>query len=146
MIRYATWVARPAGLTTLMRSNINLQFVLDAYAAACYIIDYIKKSSTGMSKIMRNVLKEIREGNENSQQSLRKIRNTFHNNSELSIKEACYNLLQLPLSKSSEECIFIPTFPPDERVHLIKSQDQLQDLDTSFTDIYEHGLLEHNIR
>ncbi|KAE8740983.1 hypothetical protein FOCC_FOCC013509 [Frankliniella occidentalis] len=132
-------------ILTLMRSNMNLQFVLDAYGAACYIIDYINKSCRGMSKIMRNVLKEIREGNENLQQSLRKISNTFHNNSELSIQEAVYNILQLPLSKSSEECIFIPTFPPQERVHLVKSQSELEMLDETSTDIYEHGLLEHYV-
>ncbi|KAK3919183.1 Fumarate hydratase, mitochondrial [Frankliniella fusca] len=107
-------------ILTLMRSNMNLQFVLDAYGAACYIIDYINKSSRGMSKIMRDILQEIRNGNDSLQQSLRKVSNTFYNNSELSIQEAVYNILQLPLSRSSEECIFIPTFPPTDRVHLVK--------------------------
>ena len=130
-------------ILTLMRSNMNLQFVLDAYGAACYIIDYINKSCGGMSKIMRNVLQEIRECNEGLQESLRKISNTFHNNSELSIQEACYNILQLPLSKSSEESIFIPTFPPDERVHMVKSQAKLEMLDDNSTENDENGLIEH---
>ncbi|KAK3909785.1 Pheromone-regulated membrane protein 6 [Frankliniella fusca] len=44
--------------------------------------------------------------------------NAFYNNSELSIQEACYNILQIPLSRSSEECISIPTFPAKDRVRM----------------------------
>ncbi len=44
------------------------------------------------------------------------------------------------------DCIFIPTFPPEERVHLIKSQDELENLDSSSTYMYQHGLIEHYIR
>lgn len=127
----------------LMRSNCNLQFVLDPFGAACYIIDYINKSSRGMSKIMRDVLQEIREGNDSLQQSLRKISNTFHNNSELSIQEACYNILQLQLSRSSEDCVFIPTFPLQNRVKLVKTQQILECMDETSTDIFEHGLIDH---
>ncbi|KAJ1528130.1 hypothetical protein ONE63_008044 [Megalurothrips usitatus] len=77
----------------LMRSNQNIQFVLDAYGAACYIIDYINKSSRGMSQLMRTVLQQIREGNDSLRDCLKKISNTFYNNSELSIQEAAYNIL-----------------------------------------------------
>lgn len=127
----------------LMRSNCNLQFVLDPFGAACYIIDYINKSCRGMSKIMRDALKEIREGNDTLQQSLRKISNTFHNNSELSIQEACYNILQLQLSRSSEDCVFIPTFPIENRVKLVKAQQILESMDEKSTDIFEHGLIDY---
>ncbi|KAK3928382.1 ATP-dependent DNA helicase [Frankliniella fusca] len=37
----------------LMRSNVNIQFVFDAYGAACYIIDYINKSDRGVSNLLR---------------------------------------------------------------------------------------------
>ena len=127
----------------LMRSNQNLQFVLDAYGAACYVIDYINKSDRGMSNLMRDVLNELRKGNTSLQTSLRKISNTFHNNSELSVQEACYNILQLQMSRSSEECIFIPTFPPSQRVRMVKSNERLADLPECSTDIFETGLLDH---
>ncbi|KAK3913957.1 polyprotein [Frankliniella fusca] len=87
-------------ILTLMRSNTNLQFVLNAYGAACYIIDYINKSCRGINKIIRDELQEITEGNDTLKESLCKISNSFHNNSELSIQGACYNnILKLPLSK-----------------------------------------------
>jgi hypothetical protein len=130
----------------LMRSNQNLQFVLDAYGAATYIIDYISKSDRGMSNVMREVLKQVREGNETLRRSLINISNTFYNNSELSIQEACYNILQLHLSESSEECIFIPTFPQKDRVKLLISQEELEKLDDRSTDIFASGLLEHYVK
>ncbi|KAK3917480.1 Protein virilizer [Frankliniella fusca] len=127
----------------LMRSNINIQFVLDAFGAATYIIDYINKSNRGMSQILKEVLQQIREGKDSLRKGLTKISNTFYNNSELSIQEACYNILQIPLSKSSEECVFIPTFPMAERVRLVKSQNKLEELDEDSTEIFESGLIEH---
>lgn len=133
-------------MVALMRSNVNVQFVLDAYGAACYIIDYINKSDRGMSTLLRNVANEIKEGNFTLQKSLQKLSNTFHNNSELCIQEACYNILQLPMSRSSEVCIFISTFPPDQRVHMVKSSGRLQNLPPESTDVFEKGLLDHYAR
>ncbi|KAE8739076.1 hypothetical protein FOCC_FOCC015432 [Frankliniella occidentalis] len=127
----------------LMRSNINIEFVLDAFSAATYIIDYINKSSRGMSMILKKVLQEVRQGNENLRKSFTKLSNAFYNNSELSIQEVCYNILQIPLSRSSEDCIFIPTFPITDRVRIVKCQKKLEQLDEETTDIFESGLLEH---
>lgn len=136
----------PPKIVNLMRSNVNMQFVLDAYGAACYIIDYINKSDRGVSNLLRDVQKEIKEGNFSLQQSLQKISNTFHNNSELCIQEACYNILQLPMSRSSEDCVFIPTFPPSNRVQMVKSTERLAQLPPDSTDIFEKGLLDQYVR
>jgi len=80
------------------------------------------------------------------QQSLQKLSNAYHNNSELCIQEACYNILQLSMSRSSEECIFIPTFPPANRVRLVKSAHRLAKLPPNSTDIFETGLIHHYVR
>lgn len=130
----------------LMRSNQNCQFVLDAYGAAAYIIDYINKSNRGISTIMKNVLEEVREGNESLRKSLAKISNTFYNNSELSIQEACYNILQLPLSYSSEESVFIPTFPKEDRIRMVKSREKLSQLHRKSDEIFQEGLIEHYMK
>lgn len=129
----------------LMRSNQNIQFVLDPYGAACYIIDYINKSDRGMSNILREALHQIREGNKNLHDCLRQLSTKFHNNSELSIQEACYNILQLHMSESSESCVFIPTFPLENRVRMIKSKDDLKNLPDNSTEIFADGLINHYI-
>jgi len=129
----------------LMRSNMDIQFVLDPYGCASYILNYINKSDRGMSSLMESVLKEIREGNLSLKDSLKKISNAFYNSSELSVQEACYNILQLPITHCSEECVSIPTSPPSERVRLVKSKEDLEAVDPSSTDIFVEGLLEHYV-
>ena len=45
------------------RANMDLQFVLDPYACVHYILDYINKSNRGMSRLLKQVIEEQRQGN-----------------------------------------------------------------------------------
>ena len=45
------------------KANIDIQFVLDSYACAMYIISYISKSQRGMSALLYAAAKEARNGN-----------------------------------------------------------------------------------
>lgn len=47
------------------------------------------------------------------------------------------------MSRSSEECIFIPTFPANQRVRMVKSSERLENLPDQSTDVFEKGLLDH---
>lgn len=76
----------------LQKSNIDIQFVLDAYACCCYIIDYINKGDSGMSGLMKKILEEVRTGNLGLTSILRKVGTAFHQNSELSAQESAYNV------------------------------------------------------
>jgi hypothetical protein len=132
-------------ILSLMRSNMDVQFVLDAYACACYIIDYVNKSDRGLSNVLETALQEIRNGNHSIRDIFKTISSTFYNNSEMSVQEACYNILQLRMSEASEQTVFIPTGPPDRRVRVVKSTKELQAVESSSTDILIHGLLEHYV-
>ena len=43
---------------------MDIQFVLDVYACALYIISYISKAERGMSKLLHTACPEARKGNE----------------------------------------------------------------------------------
>ncbi|VDI44405.1 Hypothetical predicted protein [Mytilus galloprovincialis] len=45
------------------QANHDLQFVLDAFACAVYIVSYISKSQKGMSALLDQAAKEARQGN-----------------------------------------------------------------------------------
>ncbi len=45
------------------RANMDIQFVLDVYACAMYIVSYISKAQRGMSELLCNACAEVREGN-----------------------------------------------------------------------------------
>ena len=49
-------------LVSAWKANHDIQFVLDPYACAVYITDYISKSQKGMSTLLHNACKEARQG------------------------------------------------------------------------------------
>ena len=42
-----------------MRSNIDIQYILDDYACAAYCVDYINKSNRGMSQLLKAWSEEL---------------------------------------------------------------------------------------
>ena len=57
-----------ADCLTACRANMDIQYVLDAYACALYIANYISISQKGMSELLRQACTEVREGNFNIKQ------------------------------------------------------------------------------
>ncbi|KAK3097672.1 hypothetical protein FSP39_011969 [Pinctada imbricata] len=122
-------------------ANIDLQFVLDPYACAMYIVSYISKSQRGMSALMDRACKEARQGNMDIKKQVRHIGNHFLNSVEVSAQEASYLVLQMPLTKGSRDVIFINTSPPHERVLLLKQQSDLMELSPESTDIHYQNII-----
>ena len=123
-------------------ANLDIQFVLDPYACAMYIVSYISKSQRGMSALLDRACKEARQGNMDIKRQVRHIGNQFLNSVEVSAQEACYLVLQMPLTKASREVLFINTSPPDERVFLLKQQAKLEELASDSTDIQCGNLIQ----
>ncbi|XP_075170221.1 uncharacterized protein LOC142242518 [Haematobia irritans] len=130
-------------ILAMQRANMDIQFVLDAYACVTYIVNYINKSSRGVSRLLQEAMNEIRNGNFSVKQRLQHIGNKFISASEVSAQEAAYNILGLSLSQCSNAEIFINTFPPERRVRVIKSREELQGLPQDSTDIFKSNLLDH---
>ena len=123
------------------RANMDIQFILDAYACATYIVSYITKSSRGMSKLLARATKEARSGNTDIKEAMRHISNQFLNSVEISAQEATYLALGLPLKKSSRSTIFINTSPPQDRVRLLKPQTDIDEMDDTSTNIDASNIL-----
>ncbi|XP_062603984.1 uncharacterized protein LOC134265790 [Saccostrea cucullata] len=126
---------------TAWRANHDLQFVLDPYACAMYIVSYISKSQRGMSNLLDQACKEAREGNMDLKKQVRHIGNKFLNAVEISAQKAAYLNLQLPLTKSSRDVVFINTSPPEERTLLLKCKSALEELPENSTDIHASSVI-----
>lgn len=50
---------------------MDIQFVLDVYACAMYIVSYISKAQKGMSELLRKSCDEARENNSTIKQQVR---------------------------------------------------------------------------
>ena len=122
------------------RENMDIQFVLDVYACAMYIVSYISKAQKGMSELLRQASAEARKGNSNIKQQVRDIGNKFLNSVEISAQEAVYIVLQLPTKKSSHQVIFINTAPPNERVQLLKPINNILEMEDDCEGVYTGGL------
>ena len=59
------------------RANMDIQFVLDVYACAVYIDNYISKGQKGMSGLLREACNEAHNGNSSIKQQVRDI-GPFH--------------------------------------------------------------------
>ena len=123
-------------------ANIDLQYVLDPYACAMYIVSYINKSQRGMSALLDRACKEARQGNMHMdiKRQVRHIGNQFLNSVEVSAQEAAYLVLQMPLTKGSRDVLLLSTSPPDERVQLLKQKHQLEELSPDSTDIHHKNI------
>ena len=123
------------------RANMDIQYVLDVYACAMYIVSYISKAQKGMSELLRKAVEEAKEGNTNIKQQVRDIGNKFLNSVEISAQEAVYVVLQLPMRKASRSVVFINTSPPAERVELLKPLCEIENLSDDCEEIQSGGLL-----
>ena len=123
------------------RANIDMQYVLDPYACATYILSYITKGQRGMSRLLEKATEEVKTGNKDNAQRVRHIGNKFLNAVEISAQEAVYIVLQLPMKKASRQIIFINTSLPEERVELLKPIDDIKEMDDNCEEIYTSGLL-----
>ena len=85
------------------QANMDIQYVLDPYACATYILSYITKEQRGMSKLLEKASEEARSGNKDITDRVRHIGNKFLNAVEISAQEAVYLVLQMPLRRSSRD-------------------------------------------
>ena len=123
------------------RANMDIQFVMDPYACAMYIVTYITKSQRGMSLLLLNAAKEAREGNLNIRQQVKAIGHKFLTHVEVSAQEAVYFILQLPLRHSSRDVMFVKTSPENERVVLLKNFKLIQQLPDDSTEVETSNMI-----
>ena len=117
------------------KANHDLQFILDPYACAMYIVSYISKSQKGMSALLDQAAKEARQGNLDLKRQVRHIGNYFTNSVETSAQEAIYLTLQMPLTKATRQVVFVNTSPQDKRTFLLKQTAVLEKMSPNSTDI-----------
>lgn len=130
----------------LWGANMDIQFVLDPYAAAMYIVSYMMKGQRGLSKIMEKTIKECREGNSSIIERIRKTGNAFMNAQEICAQETAYLLLGLPLKQSSRDVVFINTNIKENRAFILKSDKELKQLPADSSDIGKPSLVDRYVK
>ncbi|KAG5666197.1 hypothetical protein PVAND_017659 [Polypedilum vanderplanki] len=92
-----------------MRSNMDIQFVLDPYSCIGYIVDYVNKSSRGLSKLLRECVEDAKKGNYSLKERLKSLAHILYNSSEICAQEAAWCRLRLAMCRCSDAVEFINT-------------------------------------
>ena len=79
-------------------ANMDIQYVINAYACVMYIASYVLKAEKGMGELLKQAAKEAEHGN--TRQQMNKLGSVFLTNRE----EAVYRVLSMPLRRCSREC------------------------------------------
>lgn len=108
-------------LLPLWQSNMDIQFIMDVYSCVKYVIEYIGKSQRGISKLMRDIVENLKNSTDMPvKEQLWKISSSFQGSQEISAQEAVYTCLGMKQSNSSTGHVFINTGHPDKRTRLFK--------------------------
>ena len=122
------------------QANMDIQFVLNAYACVMYVASYIMKTERSMGELLKRVAAEARTDELKVQ--LRKVGSAFLTHRELSAQEAVYRLLSIPMKQLSRSVVFVDTNPKNERISVLKSNESLSQLDDSDTNVFQKSLID----
>ena len=99
------------------QANMDLQYVLNAYACVMYVASYIMKTDRSMGELLKRVTAEART--EELRTQLKKVGSAFLTHREVSAQEAVYRILSLPMKQLSRTVVFVDTNPKSERIAVL---------------------------
>ncbi|CAF2866624.1 unnamed protein product, partial [Rotaria sp. Silwood2] len=119
-------------------ANMDIQFVLDPYACAKYLMSYTTKPEREMSLLLEATHKECREGNMSVRDEMKKLTGTFFNHRQVSVQEAIYHATKMPLTYSSRGFVFVPSH--SNSCKFLKPPNILKEMDPNDQNIYMSNL------
>ncbi len=122
------------------QANMDLQYVLNAYACVMYVASYIMKTDRAMGELLKRVASEATT--EELKVQMRKVGSAFLTHREVSAQEAVYRILSLPMKHLSRSVVFVDTNPKNERVAVLKDSTTLKELDDDDTNVFQKSLID----
>ena len=100
------------------QANMDLLYVLNAYAYIMYVASYSMKTDRAMGVLLKHVAAEART--EELQSQMKKVGSAFLTQREVSAQEAVYRLLSLPMKQLSRSVAVVDTNPKNDRIAVLK--------------------------
>ena len=122
------------------QANMDLQFVLNAYACVMYVASYMMKTEKAMGVLLKQVAAEFRT--EELKTQLRKVGSAFLTHREVSAQEAAYRILSIPMKQLSRSVVYVDTNPKHERIAVLKDKTTLGKLDDDDTNVFQKSLID----
>ncbi len=128
-----------ASVMLAWQANMDIQYVLNAYACVMYVASYIMKSEISMGELLKNVAAEART--EELKIQMRKVGSAFLTHRKVSAQEAVYRILSLPMKRLSRSVVFVDTNSKNDRIAVLKNSNTLKDLNDDDTNVFQRVLL-----
>lgn len=132
-------------IANILNSNMDIQFILDEWSCASYVVEYINKANRGTGNLHRELIKLNQSHPEMTYENLlRKIGSKVLNTVEMSAQEAAWYLLRQNMSYGSRETVYIPTVWPCERQKSFKSKAQMdrQNIGYNSVDVWTKSIIQ----
>ena len=122
------------------KANIDVQYILDAYACVMYVASYLTKDEKGMGELLKQTCKEHED--RDIKKMLKRVGTVFLNHRELSAQEAAYRILSIPMKRLSRTVVFVNTDARSDRVAVLKTKEQLFGRDDDDPDIFQTNMID----
>ena len=109
-------------------ANMDIQFVLDPYAAANYVVAYMMKGNRSTSKLMEQAIIESKCGNLSIKEAINYIGNRLLRAQEVCAQEAVFHLLGLDFVHCSRKAKYVDARPPCDRSVNLMNETQINGL------------------
>ena len=123
-----------------LKANMNIQFVVGIYGVLAYLTSYLCKPEHSMSEFMKAAAKEATMSG--VKEKLRAIGNQFITKREVSCHEAIMRVLSMPLRRSNNDVLYVPTGEKKHRTRVLKPQHQLDQMDPEDEDVFALNMLD----
>ena len=90
-------------------ANIDIQYVVDAYACVVYIISYISKAEREIGLLLGNAQRELaKDRNSSAKDALKQLGSVYLHNRDVCAQESVYRLTGMHLRECSRKVVFVP--------------------------------------
>ena len=115
------------------RANMDLSFVIDEYACVAYILGYLTKNESGLSRLLHEIEIESTQYGRSPQDKMKLFSRALDNSREVSRPEVVYRMLSLHFCATTRTHAFVQCSHPKMRDGLLRSNlELLEDDDNPF--------------
>ena len=131
-------------ISNVLKSNMDLQIILDEHSCAAYVVEYVNKTNRGISNLQHQLAELQNEyPDQDYTDLLKRVSLRMLDAVEMSAQEAAWFLLRQPMSKASRESLYIPACTPNMRMKRQKSIAQMESENVSLdsTNVWAENII-----
>ncbi len=122
------------------QANMDIQYVMNAYACIMYVASYIMKSDRAMGELLKRVAVEART--EELKTQMKKVGSAFLTHREVSAQEAAYRILPLPMKRFTRTVVFVDNNLKKDRIGVLKPSHVIEGLDDEDSNVFCTNLID----